>query len=129
MTDDLHALLRGRALCFIATTMPDGSPQLTETWADTDGEHVLINTVAGFQKLRNVERDPRVAVAVADPEHPVRYLQVRGRVVETRTDGAAEHIEALAQKYTGAPYAWYGGRDQQRVLLVIAVDKVSGVGF
>jgi hypothetical protein len=43
----------------VSTLMPDGSPQLTQTWVDTDGEHVLINSVAGFQKIRNIERDPR----------------------------------------------------------------------
>jgi hypothetical protein len=50
--------------------MPDGSPQFTQTWVDTDGEHVLINTVEGFQKVRNVGRDPRVALSVSDPGNP-----------------------------------------------------------
>jgi hypothetical protein len=64
LPEDLVALMRGASLCFISTTMPDGSPHLTETWVDTDGAHVLINTVEGFQKVRNIRRDPRVAVAV-----------------------------------------------------------------
>jgi hypothetical protein len=81
--------------------LPDGSPQLTQTWVDTDGEHVLINSVAGFQKIRNIERDPRVA-------------------------GAADHIEKLAQRYLGGPYPWYGGRDQTRLLITIEADKISG---
>ncbi|MCG5468060.1 pyridoxamine 5'-phosphate oxidase family protein [Micromonospora sp. LAH09] len=50
--------------------MPDGSPQLTQTWADTDGTHILINTVETHQKTRNVRRDPRVAVAISDPQKP-----------------------------------------------------------
>jgi PPOX class probable F420-dependent enzyme len=99
--------------------MADGSPQVTQTWVDTDGEHVLINSVQSHVKTRNIERDPRVAVAVADPEAPSRYFQVRGRVLEVTTDGAAEHIEALAHKYLGTPYPWYGGRDQVRVIFVI----------
>jgi uncharacterized protein YbcV (DUF1398 family) len=40
--------------------MPDGSPQVTQTWVDTDGEHVVINSVRDHQKVKNVERDPRV---------------------------------------------------------------------
>ncbi|BDI22606.1 PPOX class F420-dependent enzyme [Herbiconiux sp. L3-i23] len=108
--------------------MADGSPQVTETWVDTDGENVLINTVVGFVKVRNVERDPRVALAVQDPENPFRYIQVRGRVTSSTTEGGAEHIEALSQKYTGRPYPWYGGRDQQRIILTITPDSTTAQG-
>jgi PPOX class probable F420-dependent enzyme len=128
LPDDLLALLRAPSPCYLATTMPDGSPQLTQTWVDTDGEHVLINTVEGFQKVRNVERDPRVALTVSDPADPHRYYAVRGRVVGATTQGAADHIEALAQRYLGGPYPWFGGRDQTRLLLTIAADKVSTAG-
>ena len=128
LPDALLALLRQPSPCFIATTMPDGSPHLTETWVDTDGEHVLINSVQGYLKVRNIARDPRVAVAIADPANPSRYFQVRGRVVATTTEGAAEHIEMLSQRYLGTPYPWYGGRDQVRVLLTIAPEKISGMG-
>src|ERR1700743_87671 len=100
--------------------MPDGSPQLTQTWVDTDGEHVLINTVQGFQKVRNIERDPRVAGGVSDHARPSRYFAIRGRVTGVTTEGGAEHIEALAQRYLGTPYPWYGGREQVRVILSIS---------
>jgi len=128
LPDALLALLRQPSPCFIATTMPDGSPHLTETWVDTDGAHVLINSVQGYLKVRNIARDPRVAVAIADSANPSRYFQVRGRVVATTTEGAAEHIEMLAQRYLGTPYPWYGGRDQVRVLITIAPEKISGMG-
>jgi hypothetical protein len=42
-------------------------------------------------------------------------------------EGGAEHIERLAQKYTGGPYPWFGGRDQVRVILTIEADKVTGI--
>jgi len=128
LPDDLLALLRQPSPCFIATTMSDGSPHLTETWVDTDGEHVLINSVQGYLKVRNIARDPRVAVAIVDPANPSRYFQVRGRVIATTTEGATEHIEMLSQRYLGTPYPWYGGRDQVRVLLTIAPEKISGMG-
>ncbi len=128
LPESLLTLLRGKATCYLATTMPDGSPQLTQTWVDTDGSHVVINTVAGFQKVRNVERDPRVAVTIADPEKPSRYVAVRGRVVSATTEGGAEHIEALSLRYLGRPYAWYGGRDQVRVILRIEADKIHAMG-
>src|SRR5690349_24834600 len=111
LNDDVLALLRQPSICYLATTMPDGSPQVTQTWVDTDGEHVLINSVQSHVKTRNIERDPRVAVAVFHPDDPRRYFQIRGRVVEVTTDGAVDHIESLAQKYLGGPYPWYGGRD------------------
>jgi hypothetical protein len=84
--------------------------------------------VQGFLKVRNIEADPRVAVAVSDPDNTFRYFQVRGRVVKTTTEGGAEHIEKLAQRYLGGPYPWFGGRDQVRVILTIEADKVSTVG-
>jgi PPOX class probable F420-dependent enzyme len=126
LSEPLLALLRAPSTCYIATIMPDGSPQLTQTWVDTDGEHVIINTVDGFQKVRNVRRDPRVAVTVSDHTEPTKYLQVRGEVVDITTDGAREHIDELSHKYTGKPYPWYGGRDQVRIILKIRADKISG---
>jgi PPOX class probable F420-dependent enzyme len=103
LPEALLELLRRPSTCYVATTMADGSPQLTQTWVDTDGERILINSVQGFLKVRNVERDPRVAVAVSDPDNPRRYFQVRGRVVEVTTEGAADHIEKLSQNTSARP--------------------------
>jgi PPOX class probable F420-dependent enzyme len=128
LPNDLISLLRRPSPCYIATTMPDGSPQLTQTWVDTDGEHILINTVRGFQKVRNIERDPRVAVTVSDPDDPRRYFAIRGHVEVVTAEGGAEHIESLAQKYLGGPYPWLGGRDQVRLILTISADKIHGLG-
>lgn len=126
LTDELLALLRAPSPCYISTIMPDGSPQLTQTWVDTDGEHVIINTVDGFQKVRNIRRDPRIALAIASSVDPSQYLQVRGTVIELTTDGARDHIETLAQKYLGGPYPWYGGRDQVRIILKIEANSITG---
>ncbi|MGM1065465.1 PPOX class F420-dependent oxidoreductase [Saccharothrix sp. Mg75] len=124
LPNDLLDVLRAPALCFLTTLMPDGSPQITETWVDTDGENVVVNTVTTHQKARNVERDPRVAVAIADPASPARYWAIRGRVLSATVEGAAEHVDELSHKYLGRPYPWFGGRDQQRLVLVIGVDKL-----
>jgi len=124
LPDKLLDLLRKPNPCFITTLMPDGWPQTTETWVDTDGENVVVNTVQTHLKMRNIERDPRVSVAVCDARNPSSYFAIRGRVVKMTTDGGVEHIEALALRYTGAPYAWYGGRDQVRVILTIHAAKI-----
>ena len=127
LPEDLIALLRRPAVCHVATTMQDGSPQITQTWVDTDGEHVVINIVQGMQKARNLERDPRLALVVSDPKTPNLYYQVRGRVIDTTANGGVDSIEALSHKYTGGPYAWYGGRNQVRLVVTIEARRVSGV--
>ena len=96
--------------------------QLTQTWVDTDGEHVVVNIVQGMQKARNLERDPRVTLAVSPPTAPSNYYQVRGTVVELTSEGGAGSIEALSHKYTGGPYAWYGGRDQVRLIVKVEAE-------
>jgi PPOX class probable F420-dependent enzyme len=122
---DLIELLRKPSLCFVATLMPDGSPQLTETWVHTDGENVVLNIVEGMQKARNLERDPRVAVNIVDPDNVIRFYAVRGRVTSMTTEGGRESIDEIAHKYTGAPYANYGGDTQSRVIVTIAAEKIT----
>ena len=122
----LIELLRRPSPCFIATLMPDGSPQLTETWVTTDGENVVINIVDGSQKARNVARDPRVAVNVADPDDVRRFYAVRGRVVRSTTEGGRESIDEISHKYLGIPYPNFSGNpDETRLLLTIEADRVT----
>src|ERR1700759_3093541 len=99
LPEGLLELLRRPSPCFIATLMPDGSPQLTETWVTTDGENVVINIVDGMQKAKTLARDGRVAVNVVDPENVNRYYAVRGRVVKTTTEGGRDSIDEISQKY------------------------------
>jgi PPOX class probable F420-dependent enzyme len=124
LPDGFLDLLRKPSPCFLTTLMPDGSPQTTMTWVDTDGEHVVINTVDTHLKMKNIRRDPRVSVAVCDPANLANYYAIRGRVVKMTTEGAVEHVDVVSRKYTGGPYAWYGGRDQVRVLLTIVADSI-----
>jgi|SRR4051812_30808622 PPOX class probable F420-dependent enzyme len=125
---DLVALLRQPSLCYLSTIMADGSPQLTQTWIDTDGEQILINTVHGHRKVENIERDPRVTIAVSDPKQLARYFEIRGRVLSITTEGAVEHIEKLSQRYLGRAYPWFGGRDETRLILTIEANKVHVTG-
>lgn len=96
-----------RAYACLATLMPDGSPQVTPLWFTWDGTHIIINTMKGRIKDRNMRRDHRVALAIFDPRDLGRYLQVRGEVVEITETGADEMINRLAIKYTGS--GWGGG--------------------
>jgi PPOX class probable F420-dependent enzyme len=125
LPDDLLDLLRRPSPCFIATLMPDGSPQLTETWVTTDGENVVVNIVDGMQKARNLARDPRVAVNVVDPDNVNRYYAVRGRVVSMTTEGGRKSIDEISHKYLCIPYPNFSGTDETRVLVTIAADSVT----
>jgi hypothetical protein len=69
-----------------------------------------------------------VALTVSDPQNTARYFSVRGRVLTVTPDGAADHIEMLAQRYLGGPYPWWGGRGQTRLLITIEADKIRGMG-
>ncbi len=122
-------LLREKAYCEIATLMPDGSPQLTQVWVDTDGEYILVNTSEGRQKVRNVRRDPRVAVNIVDPTNAWRIASVRGRVVDVTTEGAHELIDNLAYKYLGQEKYPFRRPGEVRVILKIAPEKISAQGL
>ena len=95
-------------------------PHLTQVWVSTDGEQILVNTFEGAQKLRNLRRDPRVAVNVVDPGNAWRLAQIRGRVVDVTTEGADDHIDELAQKYLGVERYPFRQPGQVRVKVTIA---------
>lgn len=128
LPDELLDLLARPSPCFVATIMPDGSPQLTQTWVSTDGEHILINTPDHSQKARNIVRDPHVALNVVDPDNTSRYFAVRGRVVATTTQDGAENIDELSRKYLGQPYPNFGGHPETRMIITIEADSVRGTG-
>jgi PPOX class probable F420-dependent enzyme len=120
-------LLDGKNFAHVATVMRDGSPQVTLTWVDRDGDRILVNTAEGRTKPANVRRDPRVAISIADQDHPYRAAFIRGRVVDLVHEGADAHIDKMSQKYHGRDYPHQPG--QQRVILVIEPEHVSGMGI
>ena len=124
LPDDLIDLLRRPSPCFVATLMPDGSPQLTQTWVTTDGKHVVVNIVDGHQKAKNLRRDARVAVNIVDPENVFRYYAVRGRVIDMTTEGGKESIDQISHKYLGIPYPNFTGQPETRVLVTIEADSI-----
>jgi PPOX class probable F420-dependent enzyme len=126
LTDEQARLLEEPNVATVGTVNPDGSPQLTIVWIDWDGEHVLFNTAAGRVKPRNLERDPRVSVLVADRADAYRWVAVRG-LAELTSDGADEHIDKLARKYTGA--GWQPTSGERRLLVRVRPERVSAYGF
>ena len=91
-------------LAHLATVMPDGSPQVTPVWIGYADGLLLVNTIVGRQKDRNLGEQVRVALSMVDPDDPYRYMQVRGEVIEGTTEGAEDNIDQLSLRYTGVPY-------------------------
>jgi PPOX class probable F420-dependent enzyme len=112
----------------LATLMPDGSPQVTPVWVDIDGDTILINTAEGRVKTRNLDRDGRVAISVADQQNPYRYIQVRGRVVARTHEGADANIDRLAKKYLGQDRYPFRQPGEQRVIFRIQPEHVQVSG-
>jgi PPOX class probable F420-dependent enzyme len=97
--ESFRNLFEKRAFAYLATLMPDGTPQLTPLWVDYDGTHILVNSAKGRVKDRNMRKRPAVAIVIQDPDNPYRYLGVRGRVVEIDEEHADAHIDKMAKKY------------------------------
>ena len=126
--DKHRDLFKKKAFASLATVMPDGHPQVTPVWVDYDGTHVIVNTAKGRVKDRNMKRDPRVSLAIIDPDNPYHYLEVRGRVIDITEEGADQHIDKMAKKYLGQDK--YPGRKpgEVRVLYKITPEKFSSMG-
>jgi PPOX class probable F420-dependent enzyme len=101
LPDSVKTLIEAKTYANVATLMPDGSPHVTQTWVDHDGDVVLINTFEGSQKHRNASRNPKIALDVCDPTNPGGMAVIRGRVSEVTFEGAEEHIDRMAKKYLG----------------------------
>ena len=124
ISDELAKLFLEKNLAFLATLMKDGSPQITPTWVDLENNMVLINTAEGRVKQRNVTRDPRVAVSIADQHNVYNMVTIRGRVIEQTTKGAEEHIDKLAKKYLGVDKYPFRSSGEKRVILKIKPEKI-----
>ena len=95
-------IFEGKNFAYVSSLMKDGSPQVTPTWVDIENGTILVNTAIGRLKQKNVSRDNRVALAIADQNNPYDMVTVRGKVIEQIIGKRAEeHIDKLARKYLG----------------------------
>jgi PPOX class probable F420-dependent enzyme len=124
LNDETRRLLDGRHYAVLATINPDGGPQTSAMWVGRDGDDVVMSTVAGRRKHRNLEREPRASVTILDSDDPENYVELRGRVTVTEDTGR-EVDTRLSWKYDGrdpdpdAPGA-------VRLVLRMAIDKATG---
>jgi PPOX class probable F420-dependent enzyme len=125
-----HADLLTTKLAFahVATLNADGSPQVTPVWVDFDGTHVLFNTAKGRVKAKNLARDARVALSIADPDNAYRHVAIQGHVVNMTETGGDAHIDKMAKKYLGKDSYPFRQPGEVRLIVTIAPDKVHTNG-
>ncbi len=105
-----HQDLMDAPFCAALTTiMPDGHPQTTPVWYNRDGDCILINTMQGFRKEKNMRLNPKVTLLIYDPANPLHNIEIRGLVVEMTEVGAVEHLNALTAWYLKKPNAQFFG--------------------
>ena len=124
LTPNAVRLIEGKNFAHLASLMPDGSPHVTPMWVDHEGGLVLMNTAEGRVKLRNIRRDPRVTISIADQNNPYDRVIIRGRVVAHTNEGAEEHIDKLAKKYTGANKYQRSRPDEKRIIIKIQPIRI-----
>ncbi len=117
-----------RSFAFLGTLNANGTMQVTPVWFNTSGDYLLVNTARGRLKDKNMGARPAVTLCISDPDDPYRYLQVRGRVVDSTEKGANEHIDALSAKYTGNPKYQSYRPGMVRVIYKIQPEKVDAHG-
>ena len=125
--DQYTDIFQKKAFAHLATVGSDGTPQVTPVWVDFDGTYVRFNTARGRVKQKNLTRNPKVALAVQDPDNPYRYVQVRGRIAEATEQGADAHIDALAKKYLGQEKYPYRQSGEVRVMYKILPERIQGM--
>lgn len=122
LSDLAKELLDAPTFVTFTTVNSDGSPQSTVLWVKRDGDDVLVSTVLGRVKPRNLDRDPRVSVVAFDPADPYRYVEIRGTATMTE-DGGPELIQELSHKYDGKPFG-AEGPDTRRVVVRVTPTRV-----
>jgi PPOX class probable F420-dependent enzyme len=121
-------LLESKALADVATIGPNGEPQVNPVWFGWDGQHLTFSQTTTRQKHKNVQRDPRIALSIVDPQNPYRYLEIRGKVVRVDPDPERAFINSMAKKYLGQDvYPWHNEGDE-RIVLVVEPEHTTSMG-
>jgi len=97
--ESLADLVERPLYAHLATVRPDGTPQVNPTWFRFDGEYLWLTTTTKRQKNRNWHVQPAVALSIADPDRPYRYLEIRGWVERIVPDPQGAEFVRLAERY------------------------------
>ena len=132
LPDTAREVLEGPHLAHVVTMNPDGSPQVSCVWVGLDGDDVVFASLGPWRKLRNLERDPRVAVSVEAPGTNAmgmqEYLVLQGTAT-VQLGGGPELLQELAHVYLGPDVKFPPMDDPPPGSVVrITVDSITGVG-
>jgi PPOX class probable F420-dependent enzyme len=133
LPESARALVESDALAHLVTLNKDGSPQVTCIWVGLDGDDIVAGHLFRTQqKLRNIERDPRVTLSIEGKESNEmglrHYLVVHGRA-RIAEGGAPELLQRLAHVYLGPDVKFPPMPDPPPgVVTRIAVERIGGVG-
>lgn len=120
-------LIDAKNFGFIATVNEDGSPQVTPVWVDREGkDYVLVNTAVGRLKQRNLSRNNKVAISIADAANQYEMVTIKGIVAEQTIQGADDHIDKLAKKYLGKEKYPWASPSSKRIILKIKPERIAG---
>ncbi len=132
LRDDVRALLTSGKLAHLVTINPDRSPQVSIVWIGLDGDEIVSGHMIDRRKLRNVRRDPLVAISLEADSPPgtmlADYLVVHGtaHVVE---GGAADLLRRLGKVYVGPDFDFPVADDPDAGwILRVSVDRIAGHG-
>ncbi len=131
LSDELRDLVATGPLCHLATINPDGSPQVTVVWLGVEGDELVTAHLPHNQKVRNMERDPRVVLSFLGPHEKGALLQpyavVRARATVGPSDDAWFVLDRLAKVYMGPDVTFPAPRGPGYVVRY-TVQKVGGIG-
>ena len=119
---NVRELLDAPNYVHLTTLRADGSPRNWVVWVGLEDDHILVCTSDAIWKAKDMRRDPRVALSVADTANPYRMAAIQGRVVDVRRDQDCRYMDPISIKYTGVPFP---SRGPDRVCFVIAVEKAA----
>ena len=112
----------------LSTLRADGSPRSHVVWVGVEGDYLLVCTPEWSWKARDMLRDPRVSLSVADLRNPYRMAAVQGRVAEVRDDADCRYMNRIALKYTGRPWPSPGPDRRCFVIEAVKAGQVT-LGF
>jgi PPOX class probable F420-dependent enzyme len=125
-------LLESDAVAHVVTIDEDGRPQITAAWVGIDGDEIVLATLPDQRKLRNLRRDPRIALSVSSTTTNewglLEYLVVYGTARVTE-GGAAEILQSLAYTYIGPDVVFPNMPDPPPGFVTrITPERLGGVG-
>ena len=132
LPDSARALLESDAVAQVVTINEDGAPQVTFAWVGIEADEIVLATIPDQRKLRNLRRDPRIALSIPSTTTNewglLEYLVVYG-TARVEEGGAPEMLQRLAHVYLGPDVVFPNMPDPPPGFITrITPQRLGGVG-